>query len=114
MDVKGLEGITPQMLEFELNRGGRFVLFYYTISLLVVTFRRNSSVYFFRSGEGRFVKGLPFALISLIAGWWGIPWGPIYTLQSLAVDFRGGKDVTAEVVAALGKGGPARASGATK
>lgn len=109
MKIKGLDGITPQVLEFELNRGGKFVVFYYTISVVILTFRRNSPIYFVRAGEGRVGKGLPFTLVSLVLGWWGIPWGPIYTIQSLATNFRGGKDVTSEVATSLPKGTPAAA-----
>ncbi len=42
------------------------------------------------------MKGIPFTLISLIAGWWGFPWGPIYNLEALICDLRGGEDVTTE------------------
>jgi hypothetical protein len=33
--------------------------------------------------------------------WWGIPWGPIYTIQALATNLRGGKNVTHEVIASM-------------
>ena len=41
---------------------------------------------------------------------WGIPWGPIWTIQSLAVNFRGGKDVTDAVVKSLSAGAGAAAA----
>ena len=47
------------------------------------------------------VKGLPFTLLPLVAGWWGIPWGPIYTSQSVHNNSCGGKDVTQAVVNSL-------------
>jgi hypothetical protein len=53
-------------------------------------------------------KGLPFSLISLVAGWWGIPWGPIWTLTTLATNLSGGKDVTREILAAAGLATPAK------
>jgi len=62
-------------LEFELQRGAKFVLFQYCVSVIVLTFRRPSDIYFIRQGENAVVKGLPFTLLSLVAGWWGIPWG---------------------------------------
>jgi hypothetical protein len=37
-------------------------------------------------------------LISLLFGWWGIPWGPIYTVTSLFKNFGGGRDVTKEIM----------------
>ena len=42
-----------------------------------------------------------FTAISLLVGWWGIPWGPIYTVQTMVMNLKGGKDVTREVIAAL-------------
>jgi hypothetical protein len=47
------------------------------------------------------MKGLPFSLLSLFLGWWGIPWGPIYTVQALWVNFSGGKDVTREILVSM-------------
>jgi len=44
---------------------------------------------------------LPWTGLSLLAGWWGIPWGPIWTVQALVTNFRGGKDVTAEIAGRL-------------
>ncbi len=38
----------------------------------------------------RVTAGLPYSLLSLLFGWWGIPWGPIYTVQSIIQNFRGG------------------------
>jgi hypothetical protein len=43
------------------------------------------------------MKGMKYTAISLIMGWWGIPWGPIYTCKSLYMNLSGGKDVTAKV-----------------
>jgi hypothetical protein len=99
--IKGVEGLTVEQVMAEIERGSRFVLFEYAISLLIVSFRRPSAIYFVRPGESRRMKGLRYTLLSLVAGWWGIPWGPIYTIQVLITDLRGGKDVTQEVMAAL-------------
>lgn len=88
-------------LEFEIQRGGKFVYFQYCVSVIVVTFKRPTDIYFIRAGEKAITKGLPFTLLSLVAGWWGIPWGPIYTVQSFITNFKGGKDVTQSVVESL-------------
>lgn len=102
----------PSELNFELQRGGKFVVYYYCISVIIMTFRRGSAIYFIKAGESAVSKSLPWSLISLVLGWWGIPWGPIWTIQSLALNFRGGKDVTASVVNALsGTAGSRAAAG---
>jgi hypothetical protein len=81
--IQGIEGMRHGELEFELQRGAKFIIFQYCISVILLTFRRPSNIYFIRQGENAVAKGLPFTLLSLVAGWWGIPWGPIYTIQSV-------------------------------
>ena len=96
--IRGIEGMRAEEVDFEIQRGARFVFFQYCVSIVVLTFRRASHVYFLRQGENAVTKGLPFTLLSLVAGWWGIPWGPIYTIQSVYNNSRGGKDVTESVL----------------
>lgn len=103
MKIIGVEGLDEQQLASELQQGARFVIYEYCISLLVVTFKRPSNIYFVRSGESAITKGLGFSLVSLVLGWWGIPWGPIYTVGSFMTNFGGGRDVTHEVAASLAK-----------
>lgn len=76
----------------------RFVVFQYCISVVLLTFKRPSSIYFIRHGESPVQKGLPFTLCSLVLGWWGFPWGPIWTIGTVFRNLQGGLDVTAEVV----------------
>ena len=66
----------------ELEYGGRFVIFYYTISFIVLTFR---------------LKSKPYFLISFLLGWWGIPSGIAFTLISLYYSFKG-KNVTEKLL----------------
>lgn len=104
MKLIGIERMSPAELSFELQRGGKFVTYYYCISVIIITFRRGSHIYFIKAGESAVSKGLPWTLLTLLLGWWGIPWGPIWTIQSLTVNFGGGKDVTAAVVKSLSTG----------
>jgi len=97
MGISGMEGMSNDQINFELQRGAKIVRYYYCVSVLVLTYR-GARIYFVKDGENRFLRGLPFTLLSLVAGWWGIPWGPIRTVQSLVVNCGGGKDITAEVL----------------
>ena len=103
MKIQGIDGISKEQLQFEIQNGGKFVLFQYCISVLVLTFKRPSDIYFVRPGESALTKGLGFTLLSALLGWWGIPWGPIYTIESLYVNFRGGRDVTDSVMASIAR-----------
>ncbi len=101
MAIKGLDNISAEQLSQEIKRGGKFVYFEFCVSVLILTFKRTSNIYYLRPGESPLGKSIPFTMISLIAGWWGFPWGPIYTIASLATNFGGGKDVTGNIIAAM-------------
>lgn len=92
--INGIEGISDTELSQQLAAGGKFVVFEYAISILVMSFKRGSDIYYIRPGESAFTKGLPYTLLTMVTGWWGIPWGPIYTIMAIATNFSGGKDVT--------------------
>ena len=100
MEIKGLEGLSGNEIKSELERGAKFVVFTYCFSIIVITFRRSSDIYFVRSRESAIKYGWPWLLISFVFGWWGIPWGPIYTIQAIFRSFSG-KDVTFEVLQSL-------------
>jgi hypothetical protein len=85
----------------ELQTGARFVVFQYCVSLLVVTFKSSSDVHLIKPGESAVRKGMGYTLLSLLLGWWGIPWGPVYALESIVINLQGGRDVTEKVVGAL-------------
>ena len=99
MKIVGTDGMTPEQVQQEVRDGGRFVIYQYCISILIMTFKRGSNIYFLKAGEGTLGKGLGFSALTFLLGWWGIPWGPVYTIQALWKNFSGGLDVTAEVMA---------------
>jgi len=99
--IVGIEGKTFEQLDREIADGGAFVYYQYAISIIVMTFRRGSDIYYIPPGESRIGKGLPFSLMTFVLGWWGIPWGPIYSIGSLWTNFNGGENVTEPVMADL-------------
>ena len=101
MKIKGIDGMPMDQLTAELQRGGKFVVYQYCISALVMTFRRSSDVYFVKAGESAVSKGMKYTLLSLVLGWWGFPWGFIYTPATLITNLGGGKNVTDQIVASL-------------
>jgi len=101
MKIQGTEGLTTQEINDELANGAKFVVYRYCISVIILTFRRNSDIYFIRSGQNSVVKGLGWTFLTLFLGWWGIPWGPIYSVGCLSNNLTGGKDVTKEIVGAM-------------
>jgi hypothetical protein len=90
IDVLGIEGLSPADLAREVENGGKFVMYSYTVSILIMTFKRPTAITFVRGGESRFAKGLGWTGLTMLAGWWGIPWGPIYSIGSIATNCGGG------------------------
>jgi hypothetical protein len=76
--------------------GGRLVFYEYCISLVFVTLRKPGRVQRLRPGEWGLVRGLPATAVSLLLGWWGVPWGLIYTPLTLWTNLTGGRPLTAE------------------
>lgn len=101
MAVQGVEGMSVDEVRSEVAVGGRFVVYQFAVSVLILTLYRSTDVRLVRSGDNAVVKGLPWSLLTLVVGWWGFPWGPIRTIQALAVNFGGGRDVTPQIMAAL-------------
>lgn len=101
MKIRNIEGLSAADLQREEARGAKFVYYSFTISVLVITFKRTSGVYMIRGGENPVSKGLPFTILSFLFGWWGIPFGPKYTIESIRTNLKGGKDVTEEVMATV-------------
>ena len=93
--IRGTEGMSAEAILAEIRRGGRFVIYLYCVSIVVMTFTRSSDVRFLQAGESGRMQGLGW---TLLVGWWGIPWGPIYSVQSIYANLSGGRDVTDQIV----------------
>lgn len=98
MKIKGINGMTIAQVQDEIACGGKFVSFVFCLSFVAVSFRYSSAVYFVKSNEQAFVKGLPYTLLSFLFGWWGIPFGVVNTAGCLLTNLSGGKNVTAETM----------------
>ena len=101
MHVKAIQNLNAHDIQRELDHGAKFVMYQYCISVVILTFKRPSAIYFVRTNENGIRYGWKYALISLFFGWWGIPWGPIYTIGTLFTNLSGGKDITQEVLQSL-------------
>jgi len=89
--------------------GTRLVFFEYVISPVFLTLRRPSRLYALPAGSRGLLRGLPYTLASLLLGWWGVPWGLVYTPLALWTNLTGGREVTAEELARVpAPAGPAR------
>lgn len=98
VEIKNFGGNSLKEYQREVDNGGKFVIYNYSISIIVYSWKASSGIYLVRGHESAALKGWFFTLVSLLLGWWGIPWGPIFTIQSIGKNLSGGHDVTLEVM----------------
>lgn len=106
MEIKNIEGLRVSQIRDMVQQGGKFVVFPYTVSFILMTLKRSSDIYFIKADENTFKYSYGYVFLNLIVGWWGVPWGPIYTIGSAYHHIVGGKDLTPEVMSHLGQHDP--------
>lgn len=101
--IQKTSGLTLNELYKGLDEGGKIVIYGYCISLLAVTLRRISPPHYIKPGERPSKYGLRYNLRSLILGWWGLPWGPVYTIDMIKINLKngGGVDITDDILTKL-------------
>ena len=75
----------------------RYVVYEYCISIVAVTLRRPTRPIRLRPGQRAWLYGLPYVVVSLLFGWWGLPWGVVYTPMTIFSNLYGGCDITSQV-----------------
>ncbi|MCI0703599.1 MAG: hypothetical protein L0241_21165 [Planctomycetia bacterium] len=90
--IRGSRPLFAEEVRTRLDAGARCVRFEFCISLLVITFRRQSPVYLTNSWQERYLRGLGYSLLALLLGPWGVPWGVLWTLWAIWVNTTGGAD----------------------
>lgn len=107
MIVKGIKGKTNSQIKFEISQGARFVYFDYCISFLI-TRKHHTKIIYVTADKSVYYIGLLLNLLTLIFGWWSFPYGPIYTIQSLISNFKGGNNITRQIDSFLDDDNPTR------
>jgi hypothetical protein len=95
------KSLAPAALLAEIKAGGRIVYYSYCVSVGFLTVTRGTQPRLIQAGRSKVIAGLHWSALTFLAGWWGIPWGPIRTIQTLTTNMRGGHDITDKVVDAL-------------
>lgn len=106
MKTKNTEGLTLFEISQLIQQGGKFVVFPYTISLLVWSVKKTSPVYFIRPGENILKHSFRYFLLNLLLGWWAFPCGPFYTIIAFYYHIIGGKDCTQIILNDLEQNNP--------
>jgi hypothetical protein len=77
----------------------RYLIFKYIVSVIFISSRRTVQGIFCASCAAK--KAIKASAITWLTGWWGFPWGPIWTLQALFQNLAGGikpPDVNAKIL----------------
>jgi hypothetical protein len=85
----------------EIKRGARFVRYPYCISIIFMSFKRESGINLVSSRSDALLKSFPWIILTMLLGWWGVPWGPIWSIQCILKGLSGGRDVTDYYVDAI-------------
>ena len=99
--------LTSDGLRAALQEGALCVRYEYAVSCVVFTLQFQSKVHLIRGAGGRYGRGIPYMVVSVLLGPWALPWGPLATLHALWHDGTGGHDVTDEIAAWLDDPGEA-------
>ena len=87
-----------------LDSSLRGASFMYVVSLIFVTMRQPGAAGVFCS-RCRKWQAFKDSLVSALLGWWGFPWGPLYTLQVIGRNSAGGyqdREFNASLLVAVG------------
>lgn len=79
----------------------RYVIFRHVISFIVVTQRNGHQGVFCSSCGAK--QALKSSLLTWMLGWWGFPWGPIYSIQALVWNLFGGEQPAGSNFRLLGR-----------
>lgn len=97
----GSRAMSPSEIRSRVELGARLVRFEFCVSLLFITIRRQSPLYFTSSWQDRYLRGLGYSLVAALLGPWGVPWGLICTPWAIWVNLTGGVDETEDALACI-------------
>ncbi|WP_182418601.1 hypothetical protein [Bartonella sp. HY038] len=100
-NIVGIENMSVEEIREEVAKGGRFVQYIWCVSIIIMSFKNPTDIFFVRSDESAAKKALPYTLLTLFLGWWGFPWGILYSFQCLGVNTSGGYDLTEEFMQSI-------------
>jgi hypothetical protein len=101
MKIRGIDNMTLGELVDEVKLGGRFVVYHWSVGLLIKSIHVPSAVHFVPPGHRPPRPRTWFSLATLLTGWWAIPFGPARTIACVRENLAGGRDVTASVLRML-------------
>jgi hypothetical protein len=106
MTIIGAGQLSEEEIALKLTEGYRLVSYEYCLSFIVVTLKRPTSLYLLPPNDSDFGNRTLFSCLSFFIGWWGIPWGPIYTISTIYRNLSGGHDHSQTLIDRVLASGP--------
>lgn len=100
-ELANVDGLSLEQIDAILANGGRFVVYEFVVSTIALTFQRTSKVWLVRDDAEARRIAKRYTMLTTLFGWWGLPFGPLYSLRAMRVNKGGGVDVTSDVRGAL-------------
>lgn len=91
------ENIDLQTLTREVDRGGRFIVYPYNISLVAIMLNNLSPAIFVPAGEDERTYRRKYILLCAFFGWWSVQ-GILKTITNIHYNKKGGLDITEDVM----------------
>ncbi|CAM1356633.1 hypothetical protein [Tenacibaculum halocynthiae] len=98
LSLRNIENLSKDNVQERINKGYRFIIYPYCISLVISNINAVSPAFFLSPKDDRKKQGFIYNVISLIFGWWSIPYGPSDTINSVKTNLKGGIDITDDVM----------------
>lgn len=92
MTIVGAHRLSEEEIALQLTEGYRLVSYEYCLSFIVVTLKRPTELTLLAPHDSDWGNRILFSTLSFFFGWWGIPWGPIYTVGAIYRNLSGGHD----------------------
>lgn len=67
------KGKSIKQVAGEVGSGGRFVIYPYVVSVIILSFRRSSPITYVPPGRSGAGPAIGWSMLSMTTGWWGIP-----------------------------------------
>lgn len=99
MSKTNAKRLSAKEIQAEIEKGAKFVHYQYVVSYIFGTSKSQSELKLLKKGQSIFMHGFWYNLITILFGWWGLPSGPGTSIKVLKSNFKGGVDVTNQILA---------------
>ncbi len=82
----------------QIKEGGKFIVFYYRLAILAVSYQRLSPAVFIRNPEEFDFYRKKYNKMALLKGLLYFPFGPLPALKEIKLNNKGGLDVTGDIL----------------